>query len=620
MTLFFKNKLLEIIKESPLNSEEICAKIKSKGMDSLTVEYVNDALQDAGLKKLIEFSTSTNKYYLKNNVYSQVNSTSIDSFHPEIASYVSQYLEIQDSIKRMFNSDIDLRPKEFLQIILERKKELKQLVNELVTKSKTVLIDVDELKPYFELEHYLQLKNNCSDKISNEENETTHQVIIEGLKPTEDQATTKTKDPSQITDESLQLNQLFLHGLFSSLFYDEIPSPKEIELEIDTYSSRLLNKAQELNVNVSKSISKVKESIAENDDWRIIYNLLIEDIDLNTLEPNEKLKQIYSWAQTPFKSFLSLIESVKSDINFSDNKKFSHIVNEICRDNVVTEVERNYLFEKAEIHGVDKNKVELYINNEFRNCPSFVPLIDEICEDGIITDAEWEYINEKAKFYKIDATTLDKLIKIGLLRVNTLNLIKTNSHFRRIIVLYFIVRELTPKSPLLLEINNFIVSMDSLESTYAVNEKLIEEYDRVLVNTQTIVESMLLGGLKGNGFNYEELIELLGIDLKHFNFENQVENAIHESVNKVIRINDKEFVTRKFHAAFHPLYKFEFENLTGNNVISINTAHPSYKESAEKPLLDVACSMYYSKLSMTDPNNSKYVNRIINHIDLIEYE
>ena len=89
---------------------------------------------------------------------------------------------------------------------------------------------------------------------------------------------------------------------------------------------------------------------------------------------------------------------------------------------------------------------------------------------------------------------------------------------------------------------------------------------------------------------------------------------------RATRINDKRFKLVEIHALFHPLFGFELDRTTGDYLIILNTAHKSYSDNARQALVDIAAAMYSSKLSMTDPNIGRFIERINNHIDLVEHE
>ena len=89
---------------------------------------------------------------------------------------------------------------------------------------------------------------------------------------------------------------------------------------------------------------------------------------------------------------------------------------------------------------------------------------------------------------------------------------------------------------------------------------------------------------------------------------------------KITRVNNNKFIIKKLKLPFQPLFSHEFNRVTGDDIIKINTSHDLYKIDSEEIIINFASSLYYTKLSMTDPNISRFIERINNNLDLIEYE
>ena len=101
------------------------------------------------------------------------------------------------------------------------------------------------------------------------------------------------------------------------------------------------------------------------------------------------------------------------------------------------------------------------------------------------------------------------------------------------------------------------------------------------------------------------------------------QEAIIENGNKTInkiRINNSYFYIKRIKMPFHPLFIHEYDRLNDSNNIIINVSHNQYKRQSEELLIRMAASMYFSKLSMTDPNVSRFIDRISNNIELAEDE
>lgn len=133
----------------------------------------------------------------------------------------------------------------------------------------------------------------------------------------------------------------------------------------------------------------------------------------------------------------------------------------------------------------------------------------------------------------------------------------------------------------------------------------------------------------------EEEIELNN-KIKELNLDTKLGNEVFEKIKgeyfakqnelkkpssyKVTRVNNNKFIIKKSKLPFHPLFSHEFNRVTGDDIIKINTSHVLYKIDYEEIIINFASSLYYTKLSMTDPNISRFIDRINNNLDLIEHE
>jgi hypothetical protein len=304
---------------------------------------------------------------------------------------------------------------------------------------------------------------------------TIEEVQIEDLTQTsniitnvqsENEYTTNENDlETQSSDSSLEKEILELLPL--SIFYSHIPTKKEFRSNISNYEKRLESIYLETNITelkqIKKSILLIKNHLEDEYDWELVYRNFKAGIDFQDVKFNYRGELLVRYAQNSYKQFLILLESAKENLNFNENERFTKIIEEICRDNIVTDTEKDFLYEKADYFGISHDKVELYLANDFRNYPSFIVLINEICEDGIITSKERKYINEKASLYKIPTDQVDKLISIGLFKIKKFNELKINNDFKSIVIMYLIASSLDLNQNFLLHINNFISTLNGIE-------------------------------------------------------------------------------------------------------------------------------------------------------------
>jgi hypothetical protein len=322
-----------------------------------------------------------------------------------------------------------------------------------------------------------------------------------------------------------------------SLFFANIPTKEDFKTNIYNYEMRLEHAAIEIGISlkeIKKAILCVKNDLEDLNDWELIYRCFKLHINQDDYIFSEAGKMLKRFASNPFSNFLALLESAKENINFNDNPRFKEILTEVCRDNIVTDAERELVFEKAATFGgININKVELYLNNEFRNYPSFILLIDEICEDGIITQRERKFIEEKAKTYKISDEVLSRLLEIGLFKVKAFNKLKSNSDFKDIVVIYLISYSLNFDANFLLKINNEISNL--YESVNCLEIDLQMMRNRFLIEFYSQIGLKLNLPLINSRIGFAELLKQLGIATIEFNFEfrqegGDLEHGLKESI------------------------------------------------------------------------------------------
>ena len=146
---------------------------------------------------------------------------------------------------------------------------------------------------------------------------------------------------------------------------------------------------------------------------------------ISTENDNEFLELIPEHSYKKVKQLVSYFFKEKLIELSSGNKDLDYLIKTIVKDNIITEIEREFIIEKSLDLGFDQSDLKnlkkfLGVNN-----PYLDRIINMILEDGVVTDKELEFIIEKVKENKIDkyqANTrfwviafskyFDKLIKI----------------------------------------------------------------------------------------------------------------------------------------------------------------------------------------------------------------
>ena len=104
---------------------------------------------------------------------------------------------------------------------------------------------------------------------------------------------------------------------------------------------------------------------------------------------------------------------------------------------------------------------------------------------------------------------------------------------------------------------------------------------------------------------------------EYFAKQDELKNP-HDFLN--IKINNTNFFIKILKLPFHPLCVHEFDKETGNDIIKINSSHNSYSEKSKESIISFASALFYTKLTMSDPNVSRFVDRVINNLDFVENE
>lgn len=337
--------------------------------------------------------------------------------------------------------------------------------------------------------------------------------------------------------------------------------------------------------------------------------------------------------KNPVYFYSLLIDTNKYENNiYFQNNAFQKIFDEVTRDNIITKAEENYLLEKAHDLSINLDQVKkAVLRLDFKAYNSFKILIDEICEDGIITPAETLYIEEKSTQYNVDKALLKKMIEAGL---------KKNKFIKENIenpLFHEYLKHLFSSVSLRIDIDNEFYDLYS--EIKDIDKYLKQEIEMMSEEIHLKLKRDLLYNI--NKFDIDQFLSFL--DIKLLSHEESI-NIFHKkgSLNKdtpsnniisfdnsfkikqnnleKIRINNTEFRIKKNSLPFFPLFANEFNRLTGENIIIINISHKLYAEESENLIIKIATSLFFTKSTMTDPNISRFIERITNNLELIEDE
>ena len=86
----------------------------------------------------------------------------------------------------------------------------------------------------------------------------------------------------------------------------------------------------------------------------------------------------------------------------------------------------------------------------------------------------------------------------------------------------------------------------------------------------------------------------------------------------IIKLNNTKFIIKKAKLPYQSIFIYEFDNTNGAEQITLNLAHELYKKESEKLIIQMACSLYFTKLSMTSREISIFLDRFHQNLKLIE--
>jgi hypothetical protein len=422
----------------------------------------------------------------------------------------------------------------------------------------------------------------------------------------------------------------------NSLFYSNIPTKEDFKANISNYEMRLEHAAIELDISVKeikKAILCVKNDLDENSDWELIYNCFNRGIDEKDRSLSEAANMLMLYAKDPYSHFLSLLESAKDNISFEENPRFNDILTEVCRDNIVTPAERELVFEKAaKFGGINLDKVELYLNNEFRNYPSFILLINEICEDGIVTEKEMKFIEEKASTYRIPASILNQLIENSLFKVKVFEQLKTYSDFKEIVLIYLLSQVFKIDDEFSFSFNNYISELKENEIDYSSSlginkklflEKLLKHLNKLIgfdffVQDRNLFDLLINWNLTLTDFDFNKVNvkSKAGFDIN--SSESYKKNLNTAFNDEAIVINNSVYNILRKNMPIHPLFFYQYNSLKMQNEVVINIGHPYYSIESDFLIKNVACSFIHTKNTMTSREAEIFINRFHQNLNLIQ--
>ena len=217
----------------------------------------------------------------------------------------------------------------------------------------------------------------------------------------------------------------FEKGIYGGFVFLNIPRIDEVTEMQDSISSKIYEGLKLLNLDpalVNRSTLMVKNpEVSFIEDWELVYKTLRIEDEFKGDFHTKNILLYNKMCSNINKSMLSILNGNGIVLPFEDCQPFQKIIIETCRDNQITEREKEFLLEKAKYYNIDISIVNNFLENELKGYSSFVELVNEIVADGKVTEVERAYLEEKAAVYNLKNNQLNELIEEGLFRVKVTN-------------------------------------------------------------------------------------------------------------------------------------------------------------------------------------------------------
>ena len=327
----------------------------------------------------------------------------------------------------------------------------------------------------------------------------------------------------------------------------------------------------------------------------------------------------------------NIINQIISSFNSFTANEIARVINKISDDSITPDrvnKELNKYIKNQQLtynkQNFKYNRVDVLVNNSYSSFNDYII--------HILINNYSEKLNALRDILKLNKSSKDnlsirilnaqkerlesfeKLIESIIKHRTSLSFIKENSQQE-------IFSEITTNENIKNDI--YLKTQESLINKISIEERLLEY--------EVLCKKVWDDGI----ITKEEELELNN-KIKELNLDTKLGNEVFQKIKgeyfakqdelkkptsyTVTRVNNNKFIIKKVKLPFHSLFSHEFNRVTGDDIIKINTSHDLYKIDSEEIIINFASSLYYTKLSMTDPNISRFIDRINNNLELIEHE
>ncbi len=274
------------------------------------------------------------------------------------------------------------------------------------------------------------------------------------------------------------------------------------------------------------------------------------------------------------------------------NLEFASIIEEILRDEIVTEQEKLYIKEKAEDFQINQKIIDNFLEQYYNINPAFKKIVYEVCKDGVITEVEQGYLVEKSKQYLIPKDRIIDEINRALNLIKMIHHSFNNEDFYNTVNVLFLLQFISQNDLsdyyLLLETIHDAIQKSELRTLGSIQNQFLNiilseiNYSCIaenIIGTNTTVENVLtLLGLKYVSF--DDIHErLLKYKVKEFDFDElnerlkQIEQVkeVHKPVDNKFTIGNDHYEIEFIRGKEYPL--FSYDTIGNRIIITINRDH-----------------------------------------------
>lgn len=359
-------------------------------------------------------------------------------------------------------------------------------------------------------------------------------------------------------NEAIEDIDVFELGFYKSLIYKGIPNATSSAILSDEEEVKIFQGAQLSNIpahDAKRAFLMIKNpEISETEDWEIIYECLgVKGYIENPL--SESITRFLNQNCSPSESLLNMLDSNDIFEEFKNESDFHHILEEVGRNNIITEVEKKYLLEKAKDYDIDVHKLENLIKSRYTGHFSFKKLLIEVLKDGIITENEKAYIDEKASEYNFPQEEVEEMIQNVSIKLSLANT-SLDSNLKEIWSRMFFMDNFSISKKIVKKIKHDIfmflrTGKEIMPSELKINS-MLQEIDEAMTHEIKLKYNIQSNSFKFNFNNFIKLTKDLNFEASEvkrmLNKERDIDQLkvlkAYEEIKTDLSINDKILLER----------------------------------------------------------------------------